>query len=205
MTLRTDLLELLSDCFSDLICWVSLKIPLIPFLKNEALKQPFFWLSFLTICIDLILSDGKMRFLDVLKYCCDFWKISGLWLWSDSPSDLNWLLIWLLGLMLRLDWACWAWWGCGTWSPGGIWRPGGWQMIVDWGTEVDVDDAGNDDDCWFAPSGDEAVNDESACSTVTLNLWSRGLKSLFCILDFCCVIIDLRNSWRAMRSSWGSW
>ena len=37
MTMRTDLLELFCDSFLDLICWITLKIPLLPFL-NETLK-----------------------------------------------------------------------------------------------------------------------------------------------------------------------
>ena len=143
--------------------------------------------------------------------------VTGRWfsLMSRSAaaiSDESWGFGFVLSFLLT--WAgrwsdcwvcCWGWGGCWTWSPGGIWRPGGWGITDGCDAEVDLDDAGNDDNCWFAYSAGEAMSDESVCWTVTSILWSKGLKSLFCIFGFCCMMHHLSSSWRAMRSSWGSW
>ena len=99
--------ELFGDCCF-VICWLSLKIPLIP----------HWWSA-------LIWSWLMGRWISLMS-------------WSASAESLGFdffVIILLTWLGCRSDcWACccgwagpfcWAWWRCSGRSPGGIWNPGG--------------------------------------------------------------------------------
>ena len=83
MTLRTQLSKFFCDCWLDpirLICWMTSIEDLLATTPEEwDLEQIFFWLSFLMVCVDLILQLLLIP-----------WAMTSLWFffWSDLVADL---------------------------------------------------------------------------------------------------------------------
>ena len=79
----------LEDQFIWVLWWLLSWSDLLSIPENETLKQLLLWLSFLMVCIDLILTDGKM-----------------IVFWYPEQLLLLLLTFWLQGLLLMLSWPC---------------------------------------------------------------------------------------------------